>query len=258
MGDEKKQEPLFCLRSSLIPPEGVRLFSLRTTTMPKYKTFRDFHLWAGLILMVPILVIAVTGFLWNHEKALGLKPEEYRPNRAAKKKAHPSAGKLTASPETWTAHALSIEAALTASKHEWGKEVPIERIELKQEPGIGVVVKIKAAREAGVRPEEIVWSVEDQMIVEKKGDPAKGTEWNKVVHDLHTGKFFSERFGFLWSDSGALALVLLGVTGIVLYVIPLRKRLAKRNKTTSPATPPALTRAAESGDGQTADLVKVE
>lgn len=228
--------------------------------MPKYKTFRDFHLWAGLILLIPILVIAVTGFLWNHEKALGLKPEEYRRNRSAKKKTQLKPANLTASPETWTAHAPNIEAALLASKQEWGKEVPIERIELKQEPDLGVVVKVKASREAGVRPEEIVWSVEDQMIVEKKGDPAKGTEWNKVVHDLHTGKFFSDRFGFLWSDSGALALVLLGVTGIVLYVIPLRKRMAKRRKTPDPAHTPALIRAA-AFEGQReapASLGKVE
>jgi hypothetical protein len=93
-----------------------------------------------------------------------------------------------------------------------------------------MVVKVKAAPASGVRPYEIAWSTAADRVVDKKGDPQGGTDFARIVHDLHTGKIFSARFGFLWADTGTLAILALAATGVVLYVLPWLKRRANRRK----------------------------
>lgn len=197
--------------------------------MSNYARYRDWHMWIGLVLLIPLSVIATTGFLWNHEKSLGIKPEIGHERTHEKTSANnDAAASLVSSPGAWNAHSQSIDAALAAARQQWGQDVPLERIELKDEPGLGLVVKVKAPEESGVRPYEIVWSANSETILERKGDPQAGTDWAKVVHDLHTGKFFSKRFGFIWSDSSALAILALSFTGLILYLIPVLKKRAKR------------------------------
>jgi uncharacterized iron-regulated membrane protein len=198
--------------------------------MSNYARYRDWHMWIGLILLIPLSVIAATGFLWNHEKALGIKREEEKKDSYTATKADPSMPALVLSPRTWSDHGASIDAALAAASKEWGSDVPLERIELKDEPGYGLVVKVKAPEDSDVKPYEIVWSASTGSVIEKKGDPRNGTDWAKVVHDLHTGKFFSKQFGFIWSDSSALAILALGITGVVLYLIPVLKKRAKKKR----------------------------
>jgi uncharacterized iron-regulated membrane protein len=220
--------------------------------MSNYARYRDWHLWIGLVLLVPLTVIATTGILWNHEKSLGLKREhraqEYQPRGEyqegrqlglpAKRESLPQPeSRLVAAPGGWHDHAAAIDAALAAARDEWGPEVPLERIELRDEPRYGFVVKVKAREDAGRRPYEIVWSATTGAILEKKGDPQAGVDWAKVVHDLHTGKFFSKEYGFLWSDATGFAILALSVTGVVLYLIPvLKKREKRRNKSLSSAS----------------------
>lgn len=205
--------------------------------MSNYARYRDWHLWIGLILLIPLSVIATTGFLWNHEKSLGIK-DEHKHDRSTKvlndQNGLPETP-LVASPGAWSNHEQSIDAALAAASQEWGPDIPLERIELKNEPGYGLVVKVKAPEESDVRPYEIVWSATTGTVIEKKGDPQAGTDWAKIVHDLHTGKFFSKQYGFIWSDSSALAILALGVTGVVLYLIPVLKKRSKKRKAAAKA-----------------------
>jgi len=205
--------------------------------MSNYARYRDWHMVIGLVLLIPLSVIAATGLLWNHEEALGLKPkpEKSSENFASSDDFLPFA----ASRDAWKDHSAAIESAISAAVEEWGEGVPLDRIELKQEPRLGLVVKVKAPESADVRPYEIVWSVRDRAVVEKKGDPRGGLDWAKVVHDLHTGRFFSKQFGFLWSDSGAVAILALGITGVVLYLIPVMKKRAKRRKAAAAQNPPS-------------------
>lgn len=193
-----------------------------------YAKFRDFHLWVGLILMIPTTVIALTGFLWNHEKSLGIKREHKSPRSK-------SAGEdmaFLSNAGAWKDHQAGLDAALVAAQATWGSDVPLDRIELKNEPGAGMVVKVKADEESGVIPYEIVYSLALGEVIERKGDAAAGVDWAKIVHDLHTGKFFSRSAGFLWSDAGASAILFLGGTGLVLYLIPIFKKQAKRRRET--------------------------
>lgn len=218
--------------------------------MSNYARYRDWHMWIGLILLIPLSVIAITGFLWNHEKSLGLKYERESDSPSTQSPPDQS-GTLVAETGTWTEHSNTIDAALAAAYREWGSNVPLERIELKNEPGIGIVVKVKAVETADVKPYEIVWSATSGTVIQKMGDPKSGPNWAKVVHDLHTGKFFSKEYGFLWSDSSAIAILALGVTGVVLYLIPVLKKRGKQRKNNQnpagasvPASRPAIARPA--------------
>jgi len=196
--------------------------------MAAYVHYRNLHLWVGLILLIPVSIIALTGVLWNHEKTLGIKREYKKPKHGPVSPAAPV--ELTAASDSWRQHGAAVDAALAAGRAEWGENASLERIELRNEPGYGLLVKVKAPKEANVTPEEIVWSVAEGRVVERKGDREAGMDWAKVVHDLHTGKIFSDGFGFLWSDSGALAILFLGVTGVVLYLIPVFKKRAQRRR----------------------------
>ena len=231
--------------------------------MSNYARYRDLHLWVGLLLLAPTTVIAVTGLLWNHERTLGLKPRPPAEHAAisttgsslSQGEASPAEGlvsPLTVAAGEWRTHAAAIDAALAAGRDAWGADAPLERIELRQEPGMGLVVKVKVPEERGWEPHELVWSVAAGRIVERKGDPAEGTDWAKLVHDLHTGKFFSRQFGFLWSDAGAAAILFLGATGVILYVWPLLKKRSKRQRSQmgpqtggETSTPLALIRSGE-------------
>jgi hypothetical protein len=143
---------------------------------------------------------------------------------------------FTSRPGGWHAYASDLDAALAAAGALWG-DVPLERIELKHEAQRGMVVKIKAAHDERTSDREIVWSVSQGAIVGGKGPPLTGKvpiDWQRLVHDLHTGKIFSHTYGYWWSDAAGVALVLLGMTGGVLYAIPLLKKRQKRRGASSP------------------------
>ncbi|QDU28410.1 hypothetical protein ETAA8_35100 [Anatilimnocola aggregata] len=211
--------------------------------MSLYPKFRDVHLWVGLIVLIPMGLIAATGVMLNHERLLGLKPQYMKKEKKDKatemaaspenetkyreKKAASSPSSLLAKQNSWQAHGEQVNLAIAEGVKIWG-EVPLERMEIKNEPGYGMVVKLKVDRAAQTGPEEIVWSMSEQAVVEKKGDPKAGMSWQKVVHDLHTGKIFSHDYGYFWSDVAGFAILLLGGTGVVLYVIPLVKKFGKK------------------------------
>lgn len=219
--------------------------------MANYARWRDIHLWVGLVLLLPVTVIAATGFLWNHEKSLGIKKEPAAAQQKEKKlHGRQSPERLAAGMSAGPGHAMdheimheslsstakaedylpALNAAIAASQETWGPEAGYERIELRNEPGYGLVVKVKVPEDSGMVPEEIMWSVSEERIVMRKGDPQAGIDWAKIVHDLHTGKFFSRSYGYFWSDSGAIGILLLGGTGLVLYVLPFLKKRANRKK----------------------------
>jgi|GEM_PF-2397740 len=237
--------------------------------MANYARWRDIHLWVGLILLLPVTVIAATGFLWNHEKSLGIKKEPAAAQQKVKKPhGHQQPERVTAGLSADSSHAMehgamheslkagaraedylpALNAAIAASQETWGPETGYERIELRNEPGYGLVVKVKVPEDSGMVPEEIMWSVAEERVVMRRGDPKAGMDWAKLVHDLHTGKFFSRNYGYFWSDSGAIAILLLGGTGLVLYVLPFLKKRANRKKRGAAVTPERPAPLAKAGE----------
>ena len=182
-----------------------------------YPKFRQVHLYGGLVVLVPLIVLAATGILLNHAERLGLKPPKYGqcPDMDT---AERIAAEFVASPKAWEEHTAQVERALEAATKQWG-QVPLEHVQIKNERGCGLVVKIKARGQLPAGPErELVWSVSEQRVLAGAG----GRNW---LVELHTGRVLSSRLGFIWSDLAAGTLLVLSVTGLVLYLIPiLRKR----------------------------------
>jgi hypothetical protein len=207
----------------------------------------------GLALLIPLVLIGGTGIMLNHERSLGLK-KTYKPQSkphgselVPSKAVAPDLTAFVASQNAVKDHGSSIEAALAAAKATWGP-VALERVELKHEPDMGLVVKVKAAKSANVAPEEVVWSLSQAALLTREEDEPGAWNWQKIVHDLHTGKIFSEHYGFWWSDLTGLSIVLLTGTGLVLYLIPVFKKSAKRRAkgkavASQPRGPQALVRA---------------
>lgn len=221
--------------------------------MSLYPKFRDVHLYVGLVLMLPVMIISATGIGLNHEKLLGLKrdlPKPKREKRDDREKPRPGdkykesaevhpvslgAAKpveetLTPRQSLLTDNASAFDGALAAARETWG-DVPLDHIQLKDEPGYGLVIKIKVPERSNLKPEEIIYSVVSREVVAKRGEKGEGYPLHKIIHDLHTGKIFSKDYGVAWSDISAASILLLSMTGLVLYVIPLWK---KRNKPKKP------------------------
>lgn len=205
--------------------------------MSLYPKFRDVHLWVGLILLAPLLVIAATGFMLNHEHALGLKPSKYKEKEGEKKEKdrrvasidkhtmpvrREAPTKLVAA--DWLSHQASVTAAVETASKRWGKPVALEKIELKDEPGYGLVVKVMAHKSASAKPKEFIISAHSGEILEEKEHEGN---W---IKELHTGELFHHDWGVLMSDTSAIAILALSATGVVLYVIPLWKKRQKKSK----------------------------
>lgn len=219
----------------------------------KYANYKTLHNWLGLFLLLPVMLTALTGVLWMHEKTLGIKKAEKQmmaKNNDSQMTTVPKVSladtdklptTLTASNILSDSNALAMRRGLDAAIEVWGNpDEPLEKIELKDDEMYGLVVKVISVDHAPDKAHEIVWSVTSEEIVDRKGGPKLangqgGTDWAKVVHDLHTGKWFNERFGFLWADGGALAILFLGFTGVILYALPIMKKRANRKKRLVPA-----------------------
>lgn len=219
----------------------------------KYATYKTFHNWLGLFLLLPIMLTSLTGILWMHEKTLGIKSEGEKPMKMSK-----AIGVVSGEEENsnavafalWTPDTMlaennlqAMQLAISAAKEVWGDaNIELSRIELKDDERLGRIVKLVSKHESADLPHELSWSIAEESIVDRKGGPKLangqgGTDWAKVVHDLHTGKWFSANFGFLWSDLGALAILFLGITGVILYAMPIMKKRENRKKRSS-ASPP--------------------
>ncbi len=213
----------------------------------KYATYKTLHNWFGVFLLVPVMLTSLTGVLWMHEKSLGIKQDLVRPQgtvvmSASEDKSTGKSSKVEAiaplTPHTLLAatNLFQMQRAIEAASKVWGDEhLKLHKIELKDDEMLGRIIKLVAMHESAEMAHELSWSVAEQRIVERKGGPKLangqgGTDWAKVVHDLHTGKWFNARFGFVWSDLGAVAILFLGVTGLILYTIPILKKRENRKK----------------------------
>lgn len=197
---------------------------MTTATPPKSNKnwllvkFRQWHSWGGVFLSLFIFTVAVTGILLNH-KDLFL-------HRADQKKSIPH-GLLTPSTDL-AAIPVSFTRALEIAREQYG-EVPLEKIELKEERG---KLAYKIARGEG---QEILIDANSGEVYSKYGMSLKAgskgmINWAKIVDDLHTGKIFG-LFGKLTVDFTSLVIIALTATGIYLWAVPLyRKRQSAKNR----------------------------
>lgn len=164
--------------------------ALRTTARAFYWT----HLWLGVVATLLTLVIAVTGIALNHKRGLGLMPDPDRPGAVE------------------LGEALSLDAfearareALQASGAD--ASVPVDRMDVR--PGHGLIKVRFDDRDVT----EVTLALADGAVIHV------GPRADVFMEKLHSGEIFGAGW-ILLSDGAAIALILLGVSGLWLWLFP--------------------------------------
>lgn len=150
------------------------------------------HLWFGVISTVLLLIIAITGILLNHKRALGLMPDISHVATGVFEQALPLA-ELVARASA----AVPAEVAATG----------VDRMDVR--PGDGIV-KIR---------------FDDRLVTEATVDLSSGVvvhvgERNDVfLEKLHSGEIFGSNW-ILLSDLAAVLLVIVLISGYWLWLYP--------------------------------------
>jgi uncharacterized iron-regulated membrane protein len=136
---------------------------------------------------------------------------------------------------------VSFAQALQMAGKRWG-DAPLETIQLKNERG-QLVYKIKQSD-----GEELVVDAHSGVAMDKRefekrsagiGKASAGTDWGKLLLDLHTGKIAGEA-GKAGMTVAAMLLLFLSVSGIYLWATPIwRKFQRKRAVATTAGLQPA-------------------
>lgn len=174
--------------------------------------WRRFHLWVGLATAVPMVVLAVSGVLWLHRDSLGLRAIKVDRTDQLLRGAAPRASAERLTVAGWRDHSAAIDEAIAQAERLWRKTPELERIELKHQPGHGVIVKIRAAKGEHVAPHELVYSTVDRAVVSLGAGP----HW---VERLHKGDlFFGPRWAVLWLDLSAAGMLIVVISGLWIWL----------------------------------------
>jgi len=116
----------------------------------------------------------------------------------------------------------SFPRAMAQITQEWGSETPVESIMLRRD-GRGLVWRIKSAQGHEIHLDARSLAVLTRIQPDGKG----ANSFNRIVHNLHTGQIVGMP-GKIIMDLVALGLVVLTVTGVILWIKP---RLVRRRRT---------------------------
>jgi uncharacterized iron-regulated membrane protein len=167
----------------------------RERWLPRFAFYS--HLWIGVIFTVVLLVISVTGILLNHKRGLGLMPEVD----------HVPSGEFSA--------ALTLDDLARRALREVGDsstpELAIDRMDVRPRDGL-VKVRLRNASSTEVTLDLVTGRV---LATDARGDV--------FLEKLHSGEIFGSN-GILLSDAGAIALVILLITGYWLWLRPRWRR----------------------------------
>jgi uncharacterized iron-regulated membrane protein len=204
--------------------------------------FRHYHTTLGVALAVFIVLVCVTGIYLNHKDLFQAKPP------MSEAHADPDTG-LTPSSELGGL-AVDWSRAMELAALHLGRDQALDHIQLKQEHG-RLVYKIKTPREPGPERELIVDARTGQATLRDKGGyglthvsaagrAESGLDWGRLMNDLHTGKFFGGWVGKLLIDLTSLTLLVLTLSGVYLWWVPIyRKRKNAKAATMAPVRPAA-------------------
>jgi len=226
------------------------------TSAPRSKNwlltkFRNWHIQAGMIVAVFLLVVGFTGIFLNHKPfflgLIGLEPKremakETKPPREKKSAGERAELRLDSA---LNGQPVGFDQAIGLARERWGDQ-RIEKIELKEERGeLSYRIKQKDG------PELIISAASGEITekghYEKLGKPgpdgkaARGFDWGKLALDLHTGKIVGDA-GKLVMSSASFIMLTLTLTGIYLWAVPKwRKRQAARQQAARATSAPAFT-----------------
>lgn len=156
------------------------------------------HLWLGVVFMLALTAISITGILLNHKRGLGLMPDV----------AHaPTGGFGDALPL-----ARLAEIALAAVRDGDSANLQrVDRMDIRPRDGFAKV----RLRDAASTEVTIDLTSGRVLHVGPRGDV--------FLEKLHSGEIFGSQ-GVLLSDAAAIALVITLVTGIWLWIHPRLRR----------------------------------
>ena len=176
------------------------------------------HLWIGVIFTASLLVIAVTGILLNHKRALGLQPDVPH---------EPTAPFATSLPLDSLA-GIALRAAAAAGAADAAGEpgdlhrATIDRMDVRPRDGY-VKVRLRNAASSEVTVDVASGRV---LHVGPRGDV--------FLEKLHSGEAFGGGW-ILLSDAAAVALVLTLLSGYWLWLAPRLRRARDAAATESEA-----------------------
>lgn len=151
------------------------------------------HLWIGIVGTILLVLIAITGILLNHKRALGLMPDVPKLEQ----------GGLT---DALTLERLSMVAVDTLARLV-GRRVEVDRMDVRPEAGY---VKVRMDDSATT---EVTVALASGAVLHV------GSRGDVFLERVHSGEILGANW-ILLSDLAAVALVLTLVTGYWLWVAP--------------------------------------
>ncbi|MCX7871827.1 MAG: PepSY domain-containing protein [Verrucomicrobiae bacterium] len=186
--------------------------------------FRKYHSFIGLIAAVFLCIVGLTGAVLNYKKsifgALGLESDGKLVKENQGRNFNIGSVRIDNLPVSF-AHALEV------AKQKFNDE-NYEKIELKCENGVWVYkIKIQGKGELWINAEtgeSFKKGEYKKAVIDGSGRPLeRGTDWGKLLIDLHTGKIGGE-FGKALITFVAICLLFLSVSGVYVYLKPLFMR----------------------------------
>lgn len=208
--------------------------------------FRQWHTWVGLVAALFLLVVGTSGVVLNYKKpifrALGLPDEKEKMTLSpGGKPSRDAAGGIDP-----LALPVTLQQALTIAAREMGAG-PLERLELKDDGGVWLYkIKHRGGRELWLNAEtgaHFTKGEYERAALMTGGRPEpRGTDWGKILIDLHTGKIGGD-VGKAVMTAAAVLLLFLTLSGVYLYAKPLllRRANAKAKARLAPLASPAAT-----------------
>lgn len=217
--------------------------------MNKWKTARHWHNWGGLILALPMIIVGLTAIFIAHDKALGTKKivvaEGSKQEMPEVKSVAPLADgssllgtkyglwqtvadagmpkRVLDNVEVRDIHVQGPRWFIAAKEGvylgEQGQFRQLSKHDSWQLAANGSNQLLVATKEHGVQTLDLATlalttHAQSQRALKALPADAEPYTLNKLVMDLHTGKFFFGKSGeWMWIDVLGAALVMLGLTG---------------------------------------------
>lgn len=195
---------------------------------------REWHTWGGVALSLVIVLVCLTGIYLNHEDWFDGHDHGEHGGKGLGAAA-PESSALSAGTDLGTL-TIGFSQALALAAIHLGPDAPLEHIQLKDEHGM-LVYKVKTPKSPGPEREAIIdvatgavtLKRKDQYVARMPGGEER-LDWGRLMKDLHTGKFFGGEMGRLLVDVTSVVIIVLTVTGIYLWWIPLRRKRESRRQ----------------------------
>lgn len=170
--------------------------------MSAARTFRKIHYWASLALLVTTFVIAITGSLLALKKNFAvLQP----PTRE---------GTDQGLPDRSIASLVSSLNALPG--HEKATWRDVDRVDIRPRNGIAKVI-MNSRQEV-------------QVDLFSGRATATGFRTSDLLESIHDFSFMGDWARYVFSLGSGIALLVMGVTGVYLFVLPFLARQSKRGR----------------------------